>query len=246
MDRVKRTVETDRLRSALLTSISHDLKTPLASILGAAGTLRDLGGKLSDDQKADLLATVIDESERLNRFIANLLDMTKLESGAVVPNAALHDLGEIAGSALRRASKILAHHRVELELAADLPMLHLDAVLFEQVLFNLLDNAAKYAPPETTIRVLGWRENGSVCLQVLDEGEGIAPDDVEHIFDKFYRAQKGDHVRAGTGLGLAISRGFIEAMHGTIEAANRRDRKGAAFTIRLPVPAEAAKLDSAA
>jgi two-component system sensor histidine kinase KdpD len=246
MDRVKRTVETDRLRSALLTSISHDLKTPLAGVLGAAGTLRGLGGKLSDAEKADLLATIIDESERLNRFIANLLDMTKLESGAVVPNAALHDLGEIVGSALRRAAKILAGHRVELELAADLPMLQLDAVLFEQVLFNLLDNAAKYAPAETEIRILGWRESGSVYLQILDEGSGIEPADLEHIFDKFYRAQKADHVRAGTGLGLAISRGFVEAMHGAISAGNRTDRTGAAFTIRLPVPAETQALDTAA
>ena len=146
VDRAKRTIETDRLRSALLTSISHDLKTPLAAVLGAASTLRDLSTGLSDAEKADLLATVIDESERLNRFIANLLDMTRLESGAVVPNTALHDLGEIVGSALRRASKILAGHRIELELAAGLPMLELDAVLFEQALFNLLDNAAKYSP----------------------------------------------------------------------------------------------------
>src|SRR5436305_4346891 len=146
MDRVKRTVESDRLRGALLTSISHDLKTPLASVLGAASTLRDLGADLNEAQKNDLLATMIDESERLNRFIANLLDMTKLESGAIVPNTARHDVGEIVGSALRRASKILAHHKVSLELGSDLPMLELDAVLFEQVLFNLLDNAAKYAP----------------------------------------------------------------------------------------------------
>ena len=108
--------------------------------------MRDLAGGLSDAEKRDLLATVIDESERLNRFIANLLDMTKLESGAIVPNTALHDIGEIVGSVLRRASKILAHHKVALELAADMPMLELDAVLFEQALFNLLDNAAKYAP----------------------------------------------------------------------------------------------------
>jgi two-component system, OmpR family, sensor histidine kinase KdpD len=245
MDRVKRTVETERLRSALLTSISHDLKTPLAAVLGAAGTLRDLSDKLSQAEKTDLLSTIVDESERLNRFIANLLDMTKLESGAVTPNAALHDVGEIVGSALRRAGKILAHHRVDMDLAADLPMVELDAVLFEQVLFNVLDNAAKYAPPETTIRIQSWRENAWVCLQILDEGEGIPPDDLEPIFDKFYRAQKVDHVRAGTGLGLAISRGFVEAMHGTINAANRTDRKGAVFTIRLPVPAGSRRLDTA-
>ena len=199
-----------------MTSISHDLKTPLASVLGAASTMRDLDSGLSDTEKRDLLATVIDESERLNRFIANLLDMTKLESGAIVPNTAPHDIGEIVGSVLRRASKILARHKVSLELAADLPMLQLDAVLFEQVLFNLLDNAAKYAPADTTISIRSFRDRDWVSLQILDEGEGIPPAELEMIFDKFYRAQKGDHVRPGTGLGLAISRGFVEAMHGTI------------------------------
>jgi two-component system, OmpR family, sensor histidine kinase KdpD len=246
MDRVERVAETERLRSALLTSISHDLKTPLAAVLGAAGALRDIGPKLGDVEKADLLATIIDESERLNRFIANLLDMTKLESGAVSPNVAMHDIGEIVGSALRRASRILSHHHVELELAPDLPMLELDAVLFEQALFNLLDNAAKYAPTETTIRIQSWRTRDSVCLRVLDEGSGIPAGDLDHIFDKFYRAQKTDQVRAGTGLGLAISRGFVEAMHGTIAAANRTDRSGAAFTITLPIPRERQNLDAAA
>src|ERR1700691_2776546 len=246
MDRVERVAETERLRSAMLTSISHDLKTPLAAVLGAAGTLRDLSEKLSTAEKGDLLATVIDESERLNRFIANLLDMTKLESGAITPNVAPHDVGEIVGSALRRASRILARHEVELDLAADLPMLELDAVLFEQVLFNLLDNAAQYAPPETTIRILAFRSGDSVLLRVLDEGSGIPATDLEHIFDKFYRAQKTDQVRAGTGLGLAISRGFVEAMHGTIVAANRPDRSGAMFTIRFPVPHQGQRLDVAA
>src|SRR5207342_3138777 len=175
MDRVKRTVESDRLRGALLTSISHDLKTPLASVLGAASTLRDLASGLTDAQKHELLATVIDESERLNRFIANLLDMTKLESGAIVPNTARHDLGEIVGSALRRAGKILVHHKVQLALAAELPMLELDAVLFEQVIFNLLDNAAKYAPADTTISIRASQDKDAVLLQVMDEGNGIPP-----------------------------------------------------------------------
>jgi two-component system sensor histidine kinase KdpD len=247
MDRVKRTVESDRLRSALLTSISHDLKTPLASVLGAASTMRDLAGGLTDAEKRDLLATVIDESERLNRFIANLLDMTKLESGAIKPNTARHDIGEIVGSALRRAGKILVHHKVSLELEADLPMLELDAVLFEQALFNLLDNAAKYAPPETTVSIRGWREKDFVMLQIADEGAGIPHSELESVFDKFYRAQKGDHVRPGTGLGLAISRGFIEAMGGTISADNRSDRSGAVLTIHLPITAAASNaLDTAA
>ena len=246
MDRVKRTVETDRLRSALLTSISHDLKTPLAAILGAAGTLRDLSASMTAAEKVDLLSTIVDESERLNRFIANLLDMTRLESGAVAPNTAPHDVADIVGSALRRATKILGQHRVELDIAPDLPMVELDAVLFEQALFNLLDNAAKYSPDGTTILIREWRDGRSIYLQIIDEGSGIPPDDVDRIFDKFYRAQKGDQVRAGTGLGLAIARGFIEAMKGAITAGNRPDRSGAAFTIMLPIAAAAERLDSAA
>jgi two-component system sensor histidine kinase KdpD len=125
-------------------------------------------------------------------------------------------------------------------------MLQLDAVLFEQVLFNLLDNAAKYSPVDTVISIRSWRERNQVLLQVADEGEGIPAAELESIFDKFYRAQKGDHVRPGTGLGLAISRGFIEAMQGRIFAANRSDRTGAVLTIQLPIPAAANKLDTAA
>ena len=246
MERVRRTFETERLRSALLTSISHDLKTPLSAVLGAAGTLRDLASKLTPDQKDELLATIIDESERLNRFIANLLDMTRLESGAVTPNFAGHDLHEIVGSVLRRARKILLAHRVDLDLADGLPMLQLDAVLFEQVLFNLLDNAAKYAPPGTAITIRSKRDVDAIVLQVMDEGDGIPASELGQIFDKFHRAQKGDHIRAGTGLGLAISRGFVEAMRGTIEAANRGDRSGAVFTIRLPIPPASPRLNEVA
>ncbi len=243
IERVDRLAETDRLRTALLTSISHDLRTPLAAILGSAGAIRDFDKSLDDDAKADLLATIIEESERLNRFIANLLDMTRLESGAIVPNLAPHDLGEIVGTALQRAGKILSRHRVTVSLEPDLPMVNVDAVLFEQVLFNILDNAAKYAPPETTVTILGSSEHDIVQLQVLDEGEGIPDHQLEPIFDKFHRVHKSDHVRAGTGLGLAISRGFIEAMHGTITAANRSDRRGAMFTISLPKSFSAVRQD---
>ena len=246
LDQAKRRVEADRLRAALLTSISHDLKTPLAAIVGAAGALKDLSSHLDDKAKADLVATILDESERLNRFIANLLDMTKLEAGSIKPNMARHDVSEIVGSVLERARKILARHKVEIEIADGLPMLELDPVLFEQVLFNLLDNAAKYAPPDTTIRIESWQERETVKLQVIDEGSGIPPEEVELVFEKFHRASKGDQVRAGTGLGLAISRGFIEAMGGTIDAANRSDRPGAVFTINLPVPKATERLDTAA
>jgi two-component system sensor histidine kinase KdpD len=246
LDQAKRRVEADRLLSALLTSISHDLKTPLAAILGAAGTLRDFGRELDDKGKGDLLATVVEESERLNRFIANLLDMTKLESGAIRPNTSRQDIGEIVGTALERASKILADHKVAIEIAPDLPMLELDPVLFEQALFNLLDNAAKYAPPKTTVRIRAWQEENTIKLQVTDEGSGISSAEIDHIFEKFHRAEKGDQVRAGTGLGLAIARGFVEAMGGSVTAANRSDRSGAVFTITLPVPKPTERLDTAA
>ncbi len=244
VDRAKRTMETDRLRAAMLTSLSHDLKTPLAAILGAASVLRESPDKLQGEERSDLVATIIDESERLNRFIANLLDMTKLEAGAVTPNAAPHDPREIAGTALKRASKILAGHRVEIDFAPGMGAIRIDAVLFEQILFNLLDNAAKYAPAGTAIGIRGWRDGEVVCLRVEDEGPGIPAEDLERIFDKFHRVRKGDYVRAGTGLGLAISRGFVEIMGGTIVAANRADRTGAAFTITLPALAPAESLDT--
>ncbi|EPE96032.1 sensor histidine kinase [Rhizobium grahamii] len=243
VDRAKLAAEADRLRSALLTSISHDLKTPLAAILGAAGTLRDYLDSMPPEDRVDLLSTVVDESERLNRFIANLLDMTKIESGAMEPNYALHYPGDIAGSALRRAEKILSHHQTVMKIPTDLPMVRVDPVLFEQVLFNLLDNAAKYAPPGSSIRIDAWADAYSVMIQVLDEGPGLPPADVDRVFDTFYRVRKGDQVRAGTGLGLSICRGFVEAMGGTITAGNRTDRSGAVFTIRLPRPNEIPKLD---
>jgi two-component system sensor histidine kinase KdpD len=163
---------------------------------------------------------VVDESERLNRFIANLLDMTKIESGAMEPNgAALCRRYRRHRAAARRQDPV--HHRTELDIPADLPMLKLDPVLFEQVLFNLLDNAAKYAPSGSTIRIRGWADGARCDLQVMDEGPGIPPADLERVFDTFYRVRKGDHVRAGTGLGLSICRGFVEAMGGTIAAGNR-------------------------
>jgi len=236
VDRARLAVETDRLRSALLTSISHDLRTPLASIIGSATSLPSA----TDPETRDaLMRNIQDEADRLNRFIGNLLDMTRLESGPLPVKTTLTELSDVIGSALRRASKVLADHDVQVRLEPALPLLDLDDVLFEQAVFNLLDNAAKYTPPHTRITISAWRENGRVMMQVADEGPGIPAGDLERIFDKFYRAGGADHRRAGTGLGLSICRGFIEAMGGTITAANRTDRPGAVFTITLPVPANA-------
>ncbi len=237
VDRARLEAERDRLRQALLTSISHDLRTPLASILGSATSLA--AGPVPEAMRDTLIRTIQEEAERLNRFIGNLLDMTRIESGPLKPRAGLADLSDVVGAALQRAGKILAQHRVQLDLAPNLPMLELDMVLFEQVLFNLLDNAAKYSPAGTLIQLRAWRTDGRVCLQVIDEGNGIADADRERIFEKFYRARGADTGPPGTGLGLAICRGFVEAMGGTISAANRQDRSGAIFNITMPVPAHA-------
>ena len=199
--------------------------------------MRDLASNLSDTEKRDLIATVMDESERLNRFHRESARHDQAGIRRRRAEDALQDIGEIVGSALRRAGKILARHKVSLELAADLPMLELDAVLSSRCCSTCLTTRRNMRLPETPISIRSVRERDRYPLQMIDEGDGIPPAELESIFDKFYRVQKGDHVRPGTGLGLAISRGFVEAMGGTITAANRADRTGAVFTIRLPVPA---------
>ena len=241
LDVAKLQAESERLRSALLTSISHDLGTPLASIIGAASSLKSVGERYDDAQRSVLVSTILEEAERLNRFVGNLLDMTKLEAGAVTPKSELIDLAEIVGTALQRAAKVLTNHKVKIDIAADLPMLSLDFVLFEQVLFNLLDNAAKYAPRDSTIEIRARRRERSVRIDILDEGDGIPRDQFERIFDKFHRVHEGDRRRPGTGLGLAICRGFVGAMGGTIRASNRTDRSGADFVIEFPLPQDHAE-----
>jgi two-component system sensor histidine kinase KdpD len=234
IDDARMLAETERLRSALLTSISHDLATPLAAILGAATSLQQYDELYDAATRRDLAGTIRDEAERLGRFVRNLLDMTRLESGAIELNREMMDIGEAIGAALERCSRVLAQHRVMLDVEPDLPMLDLDPVLFEQVLVNLLDNAAKYTPPGSTLTIEARRRPGTINLQVRDEGPGVPADELERIFAKFHRADARDRKRAGTGLGLAVCRGFVEALGGTITASNRSDRSGAVFTVIFP------------
>ncbi len=226
--------KTDRLKSALLSSISHDLRTPLAAVLGALTSLRRDEAIADPEARAELLDTAQEETERLSRFVGNLLDITRLEAGALEVKRDPVDLAEIVGSALRRARKLLAGRKVEIDLAEDLPMVRLDFVLFEHVLFNLLDNAAKYSPPTSTVGIRAMRSGDAIALQIADEGSGIPAEDLDRVFDKFYRLKASDRQRAGTGLGLAVCRGFVEAQGGTIAASNRQGRPGAVFTITLP------------
>lgn len=234
IDETRVLTETERLRSALLTSISHDLSTPLASILGAATSLQSYEALYDAETRRDLIGTILDEGERLHRFVRNLLDMTRLESGAIDLNREMTDIGEAIGAALERCGRLLGGHRVELDLDPDLPMLHLDAVLLEQVLVNLLDNASKYTPAGSTITVSATSQAGRVVLQVRDEGPGMPEGELEQIFTKFHRLEAGDRKQPGTGLGLAVCRGFVEALGGTIIAGNRSDRAGAIITLAFP------------
>ncbi len=234
IDNARLTSETERLRGALLTSISHDLRTPLASIIGAITSLRSYFHKYDDRQRLELMLTIEDEAERLNRFVGNLLDITRLESGALIIRKSEIDIGELVETALRRAARMLAKHHVEVSISAHLPAIKADPILLEQVLFNLLDNAAKYSPPGSRVTIGAWATGPDVSISVADEGEGIPPDELEMIFDKFHRAGAGDSRPAGTGLGLAVCRGFVEAFGGTILAANRPGGHGAIVTVRLP------------
>lgn len=233
VDEVRVVAETERLRAALLTSISHDLRTPLASIIGGISSLRRYDATLDPQARGELMETVEDEAERLNRFVGNLLDMTRLESGVLQPKLEATEVAEVIGAAADRSAALVARHRLVLDIAPDLPLTLLDPILLEQVLVNLIDNAAKYAPAGTGITVSARDETGLV-IRVLDEGDGIPEDKLEAIFDKFHRTQQGDSAQAGTGLGLAICRGFVEIMGGRIVAGNRGDRRGAVFTVTFP------------
>ena len=238
IDRTRLVAETERLRSALLNSLSHDLRTPLSSILAAATSLQRHAGSYDAGARAEIAATIQNEAERMNRFVNNLLDMTRIESGALAPKREIVDLADVVGTALDAMARPLAGHRIVVDIPADLPMIAGDFMLIEQVVLNLLDNAAKYAPSGGTVTLSGRRGPGAVVLTIADEGPGLPADRLTQIFDKFYRVHFGDRQRAGTGLGLAICLGFVEAMGGSIDAANRPDGCGAVFTVRLPAGLE--------
>jgi len=226
--------EADRLRSALLSSIAHDLTAPIASIASVLAGL-DSGYQTFDDTaRHDLIAEARHESEYLHRFAASLVAMTRLEAGALELERDLVDVGELVNRALGRARHILAPRRVEIAVPSDLPTVRVDAVLIEQAIFNLLENAAKYTPPDATVTISAEAAKGNIVLQIADAGPGFPAEDSDRIFTKFYRSPATSGPSPGIGLGLAICRGFIEAHGGAITASSRSDRPGAVFTITLP------------
>lgn len=227
--------ERERLRSALLSSLSHDLRTPLVSILGAASSLTSYGGLLDDGGRRDLAQTIQDEAERLNRYVQNLLDMTRLGAGALKPRTDWADLRDIVAAAVERIGRLARAHTIQVEIADGMPLLRVDAVLLEQVFFNLLDNACKYAPPGTAIKVWANRTPKHISIEVLDQGPGIPAEEREKVFEMFYRVKQTDS-QSGTGLGLAVCRGIVEAHGGTIHIDAGMNGVGAAIVIHLPLP----------
>lgn len=226
--------ETERLRTALLNSVSHDLRTPLVTIIGAAGHLAD--SDLPAEARRDLAENIREEGERLDRYVQNLLDMTRLGHGALRPRLAPQEVGEIVGGARARMKGVLRGHDLQVDLAPNLPLILADGVLLEQVLVNILDNAAKYSAEGTPITISGSQKGLRVEIAITDRGPGIPQADLSRVFDMFYRVAIGDRQRAGTGLGLAICKGLVEAMGGTIRAeAGAEDGTGTRMVIAMPL-----------
>lgn len=225
----------ERLRNALLTSMSHDLRTPLSSIVGSATTLKEFGGKLSKEQHEDLLSTILEEGERLSGFVSNLLDMTKIEAGALDVRRDWVDVADVLTTAASRAQKAFPGLRIDVRIAAKLPHVRGDSTLLQQVVFNLLDNAAKFAGTDKPVRLAAAQDGSGLAISLTDQGPGIPKEAFDLVFTKFYRVASGDGRAPGTGLGLAIAKGIVVAMGGAITAESPADGLGGSrFEIRLP------------
>ncbi len=224
--------EAEEMRSSLLSSVSHDLRTPIATVLGTASTLLDAGDLLPDEQRRELLASIRDEASRLARLVGNLLDMTRVEAGNLEVKKEWVPLEEVLGVVLNRFEARLADREVAVDVPSDV-LARIDPVLFEQVLVNLVENALKYTPPRSPIAIRAATEDGAVTLTIADRGPGIPRGSESRIFEKFVRAS-GTH--GGVGLGLAICRGIVQAHGGSITAGNRSDG-GAIFRVTLPLDA---------
>ena len=234
-DQVRQTgvqVEAERMRSALLSSVSHDLRTPLTGIIGAAGTLVESGDSLLPPVRKELLQDILDEAHRINRLVGNLLDMTRLDAGQITPSREWLPVEELVGSAVQRCATCLAGHAVNVRLPEDLPMLYADSVLMEQVLVNLLDNAAKHSPAGGEIHVSARADAKAIIISVADRGPGVPHDQREKVFEKFVRGRQAAG-KLGVGLGLAICRAIMAAHDGRIWLDDRAGG-GAVFSLSLP------------
>lgn len=225
----------DRFRGALMNSVSHDLRTPLSTVLGSATTLIDYGDTLKPAVRKDLLLSIREEAERLSRYVGDLLDMTRLEGGALNVRSDWIDVRDVLNAAADRVSRRLGTRRMTRDFPDRLTAVPADQALLEQALVNILENAIAYSPDGTTIELAAYEDRGSVVLSVEDEGQGIPTAELERVFDKFRRMEEPSDRTKGAGLGLAIAKGFVEAMNGRIAAASPiADGRGTRILIRLP------------
>jgi len=229
----QRQVDREQLRNALLSSVSHDLRTPLGGITGAASTLLEDQGTLPEPARREMLETIHEESNRLQRLVTNLLDVTRLESGVVDLVKDWVPLEEVVGSALEHMAGQLGKREVKVDLPAKLPLIQADPVLLGQVVINLVENACKFSPAGQPIEIKAWATERTITLSVTDHGPGIPEGQEEHIFEKLVRFQQGE-ARPGAGLGLAICKGVVQAHGGKIMASNRASG-GAQFLVSLPL-----------
>jgi two-component system sensor histidine kinase KdpD len=225
--------ESDRLKTALLSSVSHELRTPLAAIKAAVTSLRSGTIDRQSIARDELLVTIEEETDQLNTLVGNLLDMSRIEAGVLKPQRAWNDLEEIVGAALARLKQAARHHRLEIAVPDDVPLIPVDFVQIQQVFTNLISNGLKYSPEGTTIRVEAQRHDREmVVARVINHGPSVPEEHLDRIFDKFYRVTAADRV-TGTGLGLSICKGIVEAHGGHIWAENFPD--GLAFNFTLPL-----------
>jgi len=226
-------MEAERLRNSLLSSISHDLRTPLATIVGSASTLVEEDNALKAEDKLELNRAIYDEAQRMSTLVNNILDMARLDAGAVVLNKQWYPLDEIIGVVLTRLQKRLEGRPVTVKLPPGTPMIYVDTVMIEQVLINLLENVLRYTPEKSPVEIMAEASNFAVKISVADQGPGIPAGLENQLFEKFYRV-RNEAAQSGVGLGLAICRAIIEAHGGSIQAQNR-PTGGAVFSFMIPL-----------
>jgi two-component system sensor histidine kinase KdpD len=225
---------TDQLRTALLNAVSHDLRTPLASIIASAGSLRQSDVVWTEEEQAEFAQAIEDQAQRLNRLVGNLLDLSRIEGGTLRPEKGWYDLGALIEDVVGRLRPLTTRHQVVVDVPEDLPPVLLDYVEIDQVLSNLIENATKYAPAGTGILVRARRAGGEARVEVADRGPGIPAASLPRLFDPFYRVDNGKPRPKGLGLGLAVAKGLVEA-HGGRISVEGRPGGGAVFTFTLPL-----------
>jgi two-component system sensor histidine kinase KdpD len=238
--------ETELLREALIGSVSHELRTPLSSILGAATVLAKTPDLARDSRLLALVNLIRDEAERLNNDIQNLLDATRISREGIRPRLEWAEPADIINSALDRRSRRLVAHAVAVDVGDDLPLIYVDPVLVEQALVQILDNAAKYSPPGSTIAVAARRQDETIELAVCDEGAGLTDEERAHLGERFFRGRRHAATVTGSGLGLWIANAFIAANNGRLRATSEGAGRGATVSIRLPIPEDAIFFPSSA